>query len=122
MVEKFRLTNAKNVSTPMDPNTQYSLKQCPSTINQVAKMRGGPYSKALGSVLWPTVVSCPDTAYAVGILSQFMQNPGQAHWKGIKKSNQLFRTYKRSVAYIWWQEARDVGIAMQTGQVKYTVT
>jgi Reverse transcriptase (RNA-dependent DNA polymerase) len=25
MVEKFRLTNAKNVSTPMDPNTYFSV-------------------------------------------------------------------------------------------------
>ena len=47
MVEKFRLTNAKSVSTPMDPNSQFSLKQCPSTIDQVAKMRGVPYSEAV---------------------------------------------------------------------------
>jgi hypothetical protein len=85
MVEKFRLTNAKNVSTPMDPNTYFSVQQCPSTINQMARMKGIPYSKALGSVLWPTVVSRLDTAYAVGTLSQFMQNPGQAHWEGIKR-------------------------------------
>jgi hypothetical protein len=48
-------------------------------------MKGIPYSRAIGSVLWPTVVSRPDTAFAVGILSQFMQNPGQAHWDGVKR-------------------------------------
>lgn len=47
-------------------------------------MEGVPYSEAIGSVLWPTVVSRPDTAYAVGVLSQFMQNPGQAHFGGNK--------------------------------------
>ena len=26
----------------------------------------------------------PDTAYAVRILSQFIQNPGPAHWEGVK--------------------------------------
>ena len=85
MVEKFRLTNAKNVSTPMDPNMQFSIQQCPSTINQLLKMQGIPYSEVLGSVLWPTVVLRPDTAYVVGILSQFMQNPGPAHWEGLKR-------------------------------------
>ena len=30
------------------------------------------------------VVSCPDTAYAVGILSQYIQNPGPAHWEALK--------------------------------------
>ena len=79
MVEKFRLTNAKPVSTPMDPGSQFSIDQCPSSLNQAAKMRGVPYSEAIGSVLWPVVVSHPDAAFAVGVLSQFIQNPGQAH-------------------------------------------
>ena len=71
MVEKFRLTNAKPVSTPMEPGTQYSIDQCPSSINQMSKMRGVPYSEAVGSVLWPAVVSHPDVAFAVGVFSQF---------------------------------------------------
>ena len=44
-----------------------------------------PYSEAIGSVLWPVVVSRPDAAYAVGILSQFIQNLGPAHWEGVKR-------------------------------------
>ena len=43
------------------------------------------YSKAIGSVLWPVVVSQPDTAYAIGILSQFIQNPGPVHWEALKR-------------------------------------
>ena len=84
MVEKFRLTNAKPVSTPMEPGAQFSKDQCPSTLNQTSKMQGVPYSEAIGSVLWPVVVSRPDAAFAVGVLSQFIQNLGPAHWEGIK--------------------------------------
>ena len=47
-------------------------------------MQGVPYSKAIGSILWLAVVSCPDVAYVVGILSQFIQNPGTIHWEGVK--------------------------------------
>jgi Reverse transcriptase (RNA-dependent DNA polymerase) len=65
MVNKFRLTSTKKVYTPIDPHTQYSVKQCPSTINQAARMKGIPYCEAIGSILWPTVVLRPDTAYAV---------------------------------------------------------
>ena len=79
MVEKFRLTGARQVSTLVEMNAQFTKEQCPSTINQVARMKGVPYSEAIGSVLWPVVVSRPDAAYAVGILSQFIQNPGPAH-------------------------------------------
>jgi hypothetical protein len=85
MVEKFRLTGAKPVSTPMETNAQFSKEQGPSSVNQVARMHGIPYSEAIGSVLWPVVVSRPDAAYAVGILSQFIQNPGQAHWEALKR-------------------------------------
>jgi len=72
MVEKFRLTGAKRVLTLMEPNAQLSNQQCPSTANQSARMCGVPYSEAIGSVLWLVVVSRPDAAYAVGILSQFI--------------------------------------------------
>ena len=85
MVEKFRLTGARRVSTPMEMNAQFTKEQCPSTVNQVARMKGVPYSEAIGSVLWPVVVSRPDAAYTVGILSQFIQNPGPAHWEGVKR-------------------------------------
>ena len=47
-------------------------------------MQGVPYSEAIGSILWPAVVLHPDVAYAVGILSQFIQNLGMAHWEGVK--------------------------------------
>ena len=37
-----------------------------------------------GAYYGPVVVSRPDAAYAVGVLSQFIQNPGQAHWDALK--------------------------------------
>jgi len=53
MVEKFRLTGAKWVSTPMEANVQFSVQQSPSTVNQSAHMQNVPYSEAIGSVLYP---------------------------------------------------------------------
>ena len=97
MVDKFYLTNAKKVTTPMDPNVHYSIDQSPSTTNQLACMKGVPYSEAIGSVLWPVVVSRPDAAYAIGILAQFIQNPGLAHWEALKK----LITYLGSTKDLW---------------------
>ena len=48
-------------------------------------MEGIPYFKAIGLVLWLMVVLRLDTAYAVGILLQFIQNPGPTHWEGVKR-------------------------------------
>ena len=84
MVERFGMAQARPVSMPMELGVQFSVDQLPSSANQVARMRGVLYIQAIGSVLWPVVVSWPDAAYAVGIMSQFMQNLGPAHWEGLK--------------------------------------
>ena len=69
MVERFGMAQAKLVSMPMEPGVQFSVDQCPSSANQVARMRGVLYIQAIGSVLWPVVISWPDAAYAVGVTS-----------------------------------------------------
>jgi len=84
LAERFRLTNAKPVTTPMEPGVQFSKEQGPSTPTQIARMKGVPYSEAIGSILWPVMVSRPDAAFAVSTLSQYIQNPGPAHWEGVK--------------------------------------
>ena len=85
IVEKFKLTSAKRVMTPMEANAPFSTQQSPLSLKQVECMKGVPYSKAIGSILWATIVSRPDTAYVVGVLSQFIQNPGPVHWEGVKR-------------------------------------
>ena len=97
MVEQFSLTNAKWVTTPMDLNVQFSTDQCPSTTNQLARIKGVPYSEAIGSVLWPVMVSRLDAAYAIGVLAQFIQNPGLAHWEALKR----VITYLGSTKDLW---------------------
>ena len=85
MVERFGMAQAKLVSMPMEPGVQFSVDQCPSSANQVARMCGVPNIQAIGSVLWPIVISRPDAAYTVGVMLQFMQNLGPAHWEGLKR-------------------------------------
>ena len=94
MTDKFRLTHAKPVNTPMDPGAQYSTLQSPSMPTQLARMQGVPYNKAIGSVLWPAVVSRPDIAYAVRILSQFIQSMRQGHWEALKRVISYLSTTK----------------------------
>jgi hypothetical protein len=41
--------------------------------------------EAIGHALWPVMISRPNALCAVGILAQFVQNPGPAHWKALKR-------------------------------------
>jgi hypothetical protein len=43
-----------------------------------------PYREAIGSLMYAAIAMCLDITFAVSILSQFLDNPGEAHWEGMK--------------------------------------
>ncbi|XP_062103138.1 secreted RxLR effector protein 161-like [Humulus lupulus] len=43
-----------------------------------------PYPEAIGSVMYIMISTRLDIAYAVSVLSRFMSNLGEEHWKGLK--------------------------------------
>lgn len=84
MAAKFRLENGKDIYVPMLPGENLTKDQSPFTPAQYEQMKGIPYAEAIGHVLWPVMISRPDALCATGILAQFVQNPGLAHWKALK--------------------------------------
>ena len=68
----------------MDPNIRYSKNQCPQTPEHATEMCHIPYREAVGSLLYLAVTTHPDIAFPIGILSQFVDNPGRVHWEGVK--------------------------------------
>ena len=81
MVNKFRLTNSAPVATPMVTGATFSTSNSPSTPTQIAHMHRILYVEAISSVHWLVIISQPDAAFAVSVLSQFIQNPGPTHWE-----------------------------------------
>jgi hypothetical protein len=43
-----------------------------------------PYSSTIGSLMYTMVCTREDIAYAVGVLSRYMNNPGREHWEAVK--------------------------------------
>jgi hypothetical protein len=85
MAQKFGVENGKDIRVPMLPGEVLTKEQCPFTPTQYDQMKKIPYLEAIGHVLWPVMITCPDALCAVGILAQFVQNPGLAHWKALKR-------------------------------------
>jgi len=48
-------------------------------------MKKTPYREAIGSLMYATVATCPDIAFTVSTLSQFLSNLGVAHWEAVKR-------------------------------------
>jgi hypothetical protein len=94
MAIKFNLQNTKPTNLPALPGQVLTRDQSPSTTTQHLEMRGVPYAEGIGHILWPAMVSRPDVVFQVGILSQFIQNPGKAHWEALKRAIAYLDTTK----------------------------
>ena len=44
-----------------------------------------PYASAVGCLMYAMVFTRLDISHLVGLLSQYMMNPGKEHWTSIKK-------------------------------------
>ena len=85
ILARFALTDAKSFPTPMIPGAVYSKKDSPTTQQEIARMRPVPYREAIGSLMYASVATRPDITFAVSTLSQFLDNPGEAHWEAVKR-------------------------------------
>ncbi|KAH9304735.1 hypothetical protein KI387_009139, partial [Taxus chinensis] len=84
VLERFKMQNAKPVSTPMAGHFKLSKDQCPSSHEEVKYMTRVPYASAVGSLMYVMVCTRPDIAQVVGVVSRYMANPGKEHWKVVQ--------------------------------------
>ena len=59
--------------------TKLSVDDYPKSPSEVEDMIRVPYDSVVGSLMYAMVYTRLDIAQAVGVLSQFMANPGRVH-------------------------------------------
>ena len=80
MLKKFKLENAKPVSTPADPN----VKLCKD--DGVSKsVDSTTYQSMVGSLLYAAIATRPDISHAVAVVSKYNSNPSEAHLTAVKR-------------------------------------
>jgi hypothetical protein len=84
ILKHFNLGDTKPLSMPMTPGIVYSKQDSPSHPNEVMHMSTLPYREAIGSLMYASVAMHPNITFTVTLLSQFLSNPGEAHWEGAK--------------------------------------
>ena len=80
VLDRFQMSESKPVSTPMEAEATFEKL---SATNQQVNLK--EYQAAIGSLIYASIGTRPDISYAVGVLSQFMSNPGEEHWRGVKR-------------------------------------
>jgi hypothetical protein len=79
----FPEINLLSISTPADPQVILTKDMCPSTPEEIAKMKKIKYREAVGSLLWLALGTRPDICYAVTQVAKFNENPGPQHWDAV---------------------------------------
>ncbi|CAM8888782.1 unnamed protein product [Rhodiola kirilowii] len=74
LLEDHNLLQCKPAKTPMPSKHQLSLSAEPLLVDPL------PYRKLVGKLIYMTITR-PDLAYPIHILSQYMQNPTEEHWR-----------------------------------------
>ncbi|XP_062089399.1 secreted RxLR effector protein 161-like [Humulus lupulus] len=84
VVKKFNMVDSKYVNVPLGGHFDLSSKQSPSTKAEQERMSKVPFAEAIRSVMYSMICTRSDIAYSVSLLSRFMANPEEDHWKVLK--------------------------------------
>ena len=84
VLKRFNMDGGKAAGSPLASYVKLSLSDCPISDEEKAEMAKVPYSSAVGSLMYAMICTRPDIAYAVGVVSRYMSNPGKKHWEAVK--------------------------------------
>ena len=98
VLRRFGMDSFKEIGTPL--NTGEKLSK--SSMSEEEGVF--PYREAIGSIMYLMLMTRPDLAASVQILSRFMEKPTRIHWEAIK----------RVLRYI--QGTKEIGLKFQRTQ------
>ncbi|KAI9197746.1 hypothetical protein LWI28_003619 [Acer negundo] len=84
VLQRFNMSDAKPVRTPLASHFRLSKEQCPETDEEKGFMARVPYASAIGSLMYAMVCTRPDISHVVGVMSRYMSNPGKQHREAVK--------------------------------------
>ncbi|XP_073152743.1 secreted RxLR effector protein 161-like [Henckelia pumila] len=84
VVNVFDMKDAKGVNTPIGAHFKLRSLKGEKSESDANHMKSVPYSNAVGSIMYSMVSTRPDIAYGLGLISRFMSNPSEEHWRAVK--------------------------------------
>ncbi|XP_059066100.1 secreted RxLR effector protein 161-like [Cryptomeria japonica] len=87
----FKKKYGPDGSTDKYKGTKLSINDSPKSLDEVEDVKWVPYASVVGSLMYSMVSTRPDIAQVVGVLSQFMANPGKLHWDDVKRVLKYFK-------------------------------
>jgi len=79
ILKRFNMKNSKPSITSMEVNVKLSKEMCPQTSEEKKFIGTIPYQSVVGCLVYVVVCIRPNIAFAVGIVSQFLEDPEIKH-------------------------------------------
>ena len=83
--EKIKFDRASSARTPMATGLKLTKSDCPLHVDEQQKAMQTMYRSHLMSLNYIARWTMPQITYAVSKLGKFMANPGQVHYKALKR-------------------------------------
>lgn len=97
LLDRFGLSAANPVATPLTPHVNLTKADCPKVPNPAL---GAKYREAVGALTWLATATRPDLAHATAVLGAFSSNPGEAHWSEVVHClRYLVNTFDLGITY-----------------------
>ncbi|KAK9675032.1 GAG-pre-integrase domain, partial [Popillia japonica] len=99
VLDRFNMGDANSVTTPAECSAH-------NIDDSVEPAQGIPHREAVGSLMYLTIATRPDIAYAVSRVSETLENPTISNWKAVKR---IFRYLKGSIEFgiLYEKESND---------------
>lgn len=83
VIAAYDITESKPVQNPLAPHFRHSNLQCLVTEEDWQEMTKIPYANAVGCLMYAMVLTRPDIAHAVNLVSRYMATPDKEHWRAV---------------------------------------
>lgn len=91
ILERFGMSNCHPVATPADPGKLLVEQDGEDDLDVEVTV---PYSNAVGSLMYASVISRPDISFAVSDTVRWNKRPRRSHWMAVKR---IFRYLKGTI-------------------------
>jgi hypothetical protein len=94
VIKTFKLQDTKNTDIPLQPNQKLTKELLTEDDELRNLIDSEKYRQAIGSLIYLMVSTRPDISYTVSVLSRFMQEPRELHWRCVKRLLRYIKTTK----------------------------
>jgi len=85
ILARFGLSDARPDVTPMEPGADYHFDSPSVSPTLLTPAEKTTYREMIGSLMYCATMTRPDIAFAVSMLSQFLESPRTTHLKAVKR-------------------------------------